>query len=423
MRRPIFLFFLIIILAITAVFFTYPKFPQPFNWLENKLPWKLGLDLIGGTQLVYEIDMNQVAGNDRDSVVSGLRDVIEKRVNLFGVAEPSIVSAKEGNSYRLIIELAGIKDVKEAVNQIGSTPFLEFYEQAEIAVGASTTPAQTDQPQFAPTVLTGRYLKNAQIIIDQTTGSPQISLQFNDEGAKIFEDITAKNVGKLICISIDRQIGENDCARVNEKISGGKAQITGQFTPEEAKRIVSRFNAGALPAPISLVSQNLVGASLGQESLKKAVYGGLIGTLIIIVFMIVYYRVFGIFAAIALIIYIFLSLAIFKLLSITMTLSGIAGFILSIGMAVDANILIFERTKEEIKRGLTKITAIEEGFKRAWPSIKDSNVSTIITSIILYAFTTGFVKGFGLTLFIGVLISMFSAITITRTMMRIFIKK
>ena len=416
MKRPIFLFFLIIILAITAVFFTYPKFSSPYNWLEKKLPWKLGLDLIGGTQLVYEIDMSQVTGNDRDSVVSGLRDVIEKRVNLFGVAEPSIVSAKEGNSYRLIIELAGIKNVKEAINQIGSTPLLEFYEQIEIAVGTST------QSQFVPTTLTGRYLKNAQIILDQTTGSPQISLQFNDEGAKIFEEITGRNIEKLICVSIDRQISENDCARVNEKISGGKAQITGRFTSEEARRIVSRFNAGALPAPISLVSQNLVGANLGQESLKYAIYGGLIGTLAIIVFMIVYYHIFGIFAGIALSIYILLSLAIFKLLSITMTLSGIAGFILSIGMAVDANVLIFERTKEEIKRGLTKITAIEEGFKRAWPSIKDSNASTIITSIILYFFTTSFVKGFALTLLIGVLVSMFSAIIITRTMMRIFVK-
>ena len=209
--------------------------------------------------MIYEIDMNQVAGVDRDSVIAGLRDVIEKRVNLFGVAEPSIVTAKEGDNYRLIVELAGIKDVKEAVNQIGSTPLLEFYETSE--VGTST--------QFIPTALTGRYLKGSQIDFDQTTGVPQIALQFNDEGAKIFEEITGRNVGKLVCVSIDRQINDNDCATVQEKISGGKAQITGRFTPDEAKRIVSRFNAGALPAPINLISQQLVGASLGQESLKK----------------------------------------------------------------------------------------------------------------------------------------------------------
>ncbi|MCL5004591.1 MAG: protein translocase subunit SecD, partial [Patescibacteria group bacterium] len=377
------------------------------------LPWKLGLDLVGGTHLIYEIDMSQVAGVDRDSVIAGLRDVIEKRVNLFGVAEPSIVTAKEGDSYRLIVELAGIKDVNEAVGQIGSTPLLEFYETA--TVGTST--------QFIPTTLTGRYLKGAQIDFDQTTGSPQIALQFNDEGAKIFEDITARNVGKSLCVSIDRQIGDNDCATVQEKISGGRAQITGRFTPEEAKRIVSRFNAGALPAPINLISQQLVGASLGQESLKKAAYAGFIGTLAVMVFMVIYYRLHGIFASLALGIYIALTLAIFKLFSVTMSLSGIAGFILSIGMAVDANILIFERTKEEVKKGMVKISAIEEGFRRAWPSIRDSNVSTIITSLILYFFTTSFVKGFALTLIWLILISMFSAITITRTLMRVFVKK
>ena len=422
MKRPIFLFFIIILLAIAAVFFVYPphkiiwetspKFFQSFDWLEKKLPWKLGLDLVGGTHLIYEINMNQVAGVDRDSVISGLRDVIEKRVNLFGVAEPSIVTAKEGDNYRLIVELAGIKDIKEAVNQIGSTPLLEFYETS--AVGTST--------QFIPTNLTGRYLKGSQIDFDQTTGAPQIALQFNDEGAKIFEEITARNVGKLVCVSIDRQINDNDCATVQEKISGGKAQITGRFTPDEAKKIVSRFNAGALPAPINLISQQLVGASLGQESLKKAIYGGFIGTLAVMIFMIIYYRSRGIFASLALLIYTALTLAVLKLFSATMTLSGIAGFILSIGMAVDANILIFERTKEEIKKGLAKISAVEEGFKRAWPSIRDSNVSTIITSLILYFFTTSFVKGFALTLLIGVLVSMFSAITITRTIMRIFVK-
>lgn len=412
MKRPIFLSFIIILLAVAAVFFIYPNFSQPFNWLGKKLPWKLGLDLVGGTHLIYEIDASQISNSDRDSIISGLRDVIEKRVNLFGVAEPSIVTAKEGGSYRLIVELAGIKDVNEAIGQIGATPLLEFYETIE--VGTST--------QLVPTALTGRYLKGAQIDFDQTTGVPQIALQFNNEGATIFEEITGRNVGKMICVSIDRQIEEKDCATVLEKISGGRAQITGRFTPDEAKKIVSRFNAGALPAPINLISQQLVGASLGQESLKKAAYAGFIGTLIVMVFMIIYYRTRGIFASLALLIYIAFSLAIFKILSITMTLSGIAGFILSIGMAVDANILIFERIKEEIKKGLTKISAIEEGFKRAWPSIRDSNISTIITSLILYFFTTSFVKGFALTLLIGVLVSMLSAIIITRTIMKVFVK-
>lgn len=417
MNRPVGLLFLILIVAAAAVFFVYPKPIGPIGPIGlikpvKILPWKLGLDLVGGTHLVYGIDMSQVDKSDRDFTASGLRDVIEKRVNLFGVSEPSIVSAKEGDSYRLIVELAGVKDVKEAVNQIGSTPLLEFYETLQI--GTST--------EFIPTSLTGRYLKGAQMDFDQTTGVPQIGLQFNDEGAKIFEEITARNIEKLLCVSIDRQIGEGDCARVNEKISGGKAQITGNFSIDEAKKIVSRFNAGALPAPISLLSQELVGASLGKESLEKAAYAGFIGALMIIVFMIIYYRVFGIYASLALLIYVVLTLAVFKILSITMTLAGIAGFILSIGMAVDANILIFERAKEEIKRGLTRLSATEEGFRRAWPSIRDSNMSTIITSLILYIFTTGFVKGFGLTLLIGVLVSMFSAITVTKTLMRVFVR-
>ena len=415
MNRPIPLFILIIFLAVAAGFFVYPNFPQGFDFLAKRLPWRLGLDLVGGAHLVYEVDMNEVASVDRDSVMSGLRDMIEKRINLFGVSEPQVVSAKEGDSYRLIIELAGVKDIKEAINQIGSTPLLEFYEQIEM--GTST--------QLSPTNLTGRYLKGAQLDFDQTTGFPSISLQFNDEGAKIFEDITARNVGKSLCTVIDRQLmEEKDCATVQGKISGGQAQITGRFTTEEAKRIVSRFNAGALPAPIKLVSQELVGASLGQESLKKAIYAGIAGTIIIMIFMLVYYRSLGFFASLALLIYTVLTLAVFKIIpSMTMSLSGIAGFILSIGMAVDANILIFERTREEIRRGLSRIAAIEEGFKRAWPSIRDSNVSTIITSVILYYFTTSFVKGFALALGIGVIMSMFSAITVTRILMRAFIRK
>lgn len=403
-RKSIILLISIIFLTVAAGVFIYPQ------WLGRKyLPWRLGLDLVGGSHLVYEIDMKDVAPNERDSVAGGLKDVIEKRVNLFGVSEPQIVSAKEGDSYRLIVELAGIKDISAAINEIGATPFLEFREV--VGEGTST--------QFVQTELTGRYLKSAQLDFDQTVGQPFLTLEFNDEGAKIFEELTARNIGRQICTFIDFQ--RADCATVQEKIPGGKARITGQFTVDEVKKMVSRFNAGALPAPITLVSQQTIGASLGRESLEKALYAGAWGTLAIIVFMFGYYRKFGIFASSALLIYIVLVAAIFKL-GITMTLAGIAGFILSIGMAVDANILIFERTKEEIKRGLPKTAAIEEGFRRAWPSIKDSNISTIITSIILYEFTTSFIKGFALALLLGVLVSMFSAITVTRIMMRTFIK-
>lgn len=404
-KYSIILLIAIIILTATAGFFLYPK-----GYGAKIKPWRLGLDLVGGTHLVYEADMSQVEKSERDSVMNGLRDVIERRVNLFGVSEPQVNSSKVGDSFRLIVELAGIKDIGAAVNQIGATPFLEFRE----VVGSGTS------TQYISTGLTGRYLKSAKLDFDQQAlNAPFLSLEFNDEGAKIFEELTERTVGKVICTFIDYQPA--DCATVQEKISGGKARITGNFTADEVKQMASRFNAGALPAPITLLSQQTIGASLGQESLEKMIYAGTLGTLIIILFMLGYYRGFGVFASLALLIYIVLTAAIFKL-GITMTLAGIAGFILSIGMAVDANILIFERTKEEIKKGISRLSAIEEGFKRAWPSIRDSNISTIITSVILYNFTSGFVKGFALALLIGVLVSMFSAITVTRTMLRVFMK-
>lgn len=398
-------------MAVVAGIFVYPK------WLGEKfLPWRLGLDLIGGTHLIYEVDMSQVASSEKDSVSAGLRDVIERRVNLFGVNEPQVLSSKEGDSYRLIVELAGIKDVNQAIKMIGETPLLDF---REVIQAQNQTDLIDQQLQFAPTNLTGRYVKSAQVGFDSTTGKPEVNIQFNDEGAAIFEELTAKNVGKPIAIFLDNVLIE--MPTVQEKISGGSARITGKFTPEEAKSMVERFNAGALPAPINLISQQTIGASLGQQSLDRAIYSGILGTIIIMIFMLLYYRVLGIFSSLALIIYIILTAAFFKL-GITMTLAGIAGFILSIGMAVDANILIFERTKEELKKGLAKSSAIEEGFRRAWPSIRDSNVSTMITSVILYYFTGSFIRGFALALLIGVIISMFSAITITRTMLRVFMK-
>lgn len=287
---------------------------------------------------------------------------------------------------------------------------LDFREVAQI--GTSTV--------YVPTQLTGRYLKKAQMTFDPTLGTPSVSLEFNDEGGKLFADMTEHNVGKPIAIFLDGQPIE--VPTVREKISGGTAQITGKFTADEARKMVERFNAGALSAPMNLVSQQTVGASLGQESLKKAIYAGVLGTFAIMLFMLLYYRGLGIYAVLALIVYIFLTAALFKL-GVTMTLAGIAGYILSIGMAVDANILIFERTKEEWKHGLVKSAAIEEGFRRAWPSIRDSNISTGITCLILFFTTSSFVKGFALTLGLGVIVSMFSAITVTRLLMMVFAKK
>lgn len=396
-------------MAVLAAVFVLPISKKPFDFGKRIAPWRLGLDLVGGSHLVYEVDMANVEAKDRDAVMAGLKDVIERRVNMFGVSEPQVITAKEGESYRLIVELAGIP-VEDAIRQIGETPMLDFREVIEIG----TTTA------FLPTQLTGRYLKKAQMTFDQTIGTPGVSLEFNEEGGKLFEELTARNIGKPIAIFLDGQPLE--MPTVQEKISGGTAQITGRFTREEASKMVERFNAGALSAPMNLVSQQTVGASLGQASLKDAINAGVLGTLAIILFMLLYYRGLGVYASIALVVYIALTAALFKL-GVTMTLAGIAGYILSIGMAVDANILIFERTKEELKRGIAKTAAIEEGFRRAWPSIRDSNISTGITCLILFFTTSSFVKGFALTLGIGVVVSMFSAITVTRLLMYVLSSK
>ncbi|MDE2001071.1 MAG: protein translocase subunit SecD [Patescibacteria group bacterium] len=405
-----------VLLAVVCGVFVYPQ----GNFAKTYLPWKLGLDLVGGTQLIYQVDMTNVAVTDRDSVMAGLRDVIEKRVNLFGVSEPNVVTLRTGDSYRLLVELAGVKDVHQAIQLIGETPFLMFGEVDDSAAPSAQATTTDIGVRFKPTELNGRYVKDAQLTFDSVTNAPQIALEFTGDGAKLFSDITQRNVGKPLAIFLDGNL--LTAPTVREAITSGKAQITGNFTLQEAQQLVQRFNAGALPAPITLVNQQTIGAALGQDSFNKMLQAGLWGTLAVMLFMVLYYHVLGIFAVIALAMYIVFAMAAFKLFSVTMSLAGIAGFILSIGMAVDANVLIFERTKEELKRGLPKMAAIDAGFERAWTSIRDSNFTTILTSIILFYFTSSFVKGFALTLLMGVVISMFSAITVTRTLLKVFMR-
>jgi protein-export SecD/SecF family membrane protein len=408
-RSAIFFVFAIVVVSIIGAFFIYPN-NKVFSSLEKISPWRLGLDLVGGTHLVYKIDFSKVPDINRADTAAGLRDVIERRVNLFGVSEPQISISQSSGDYFLNVDLAGVSDVSQAINQIGETPFLEF--RLEQQNGTSTN--------FIQTGLTGQYLNSAKLDFNQQTGSPEVSISFNDQGATLFENLTGANIGKKIAIFVDGSMISDPV--VQDKISGGQAVITSPtFTIATAKQLASNLSAGALPAPINLIDQQTVGASLGKDSLDKSIVAGLIGTLLVMLFMIIYYRFFGLLASIALIVYSILSMTIFKLF-VTMSLAGIAGFLLSIGMAVDANVLIFERTKEELKRGLSKAAAIKEGFRRAWSSIRDSNISTIITSLILFYFTSSFVKGLALTLLIGVLVSMFTAITVTRNLMAVFVK-
>lgn len=419
-KSSLLLIALVTVVTVLGTFFIHPSY-----WGTTR-PWRLGLDLVGGTHLVYEIDMSGVDASDRQSVLDGIRDRIEARVNSSGVREPQVLTAKQGEAYRLIVDIAGLKDTSAAIAQIGETPFLVFAEigQQSGPVKATTADGQQidlqgSQETFVPTQLTGRYVKGASINFNGVSGRPEIFLEFDSEGAKLFEQLTARNIGKQVAIFVDNEI--LTAPVVNERISGGRAQITGQFTITEAQTLVNRFKDGALAAPITLVSQQTIGATLGENSLNQTLFAGLVGTLIIMLFMLIYYRKLGIFASVALVIYVVLLLAVTKLFGITLTLAGIAGIILSIGMAVDANILIFERSKEELKKGVARKEAILEGFRRAWPSIRDSNITTMISSLVLYSFTSSFIRGFSLALLLGVLVSMFTAITVTRTLLEVFI--
>lgn len=425
-------------LAFLAGNLAYPKYIKtifPNFW---DIPFKLGLDLQGGTHLLYEADLSNIEKEDYSSAMQGLRDIIERRVNFFGVAEPVVQTQEAAGQHRLVVELAGIKEPAEAIKMIGQTPFLEFRQQRteeetqkildkqKELEGLSYEEAQEIEnwelalgdPYFIPTTLTGKYLERADLNFNQQTGAPLISLQFNDEGAEIFKQLTSQNVGKILAIYIDGIPISTPV--VQEAISGGRAQITGDFTVEEAKELVRNLNAGALPVPIKLISQQTVGPTLGAISLEKSLKAGMFGFLAIVIFLIIFYRFPGFLASLALGIYIALILSLFKLIPVTLTLAGIGGFILSIGMAVDANILIFSRMREELKEEKSFAIALEEGFRRSWPSIRDGNLTTLIVALILFGLGTSFIKGFALTLSIGILVSMFSAIFITRTFLRLF---
>ena len=557
-------------------------------------PFRLGLDLQGGAQLVYQADVSQVPDLDKDDLLDGVRDLIEKRVNAFGVSEPVIqVNKTIDGEYRLIVELAGVKSVEEAIKEIGETPKLEFKEQdlenaslsdedlalkeeynsslkeraeeiyekllagedflslaltsnspimldpsqdigaendgdlgwigsdddavlygiiKEIAVGEFSQVIETEadfnifkvedkrkeesllgssqeeefrvrrivlnkirsedllefSDNWKNTELTGKNLKRAVLQFNPNTNTPEVSLEFDDEGAKFFGDITERNIGKPVAIYLDDYA--ISVPTVNERIPDGKAVISGRFSIAEAKELVQRLKAGALPVPIELVNQKTVGASLGAQSIANSLKAGIIGLILIALFMIIVYRLPGLFSIFSLIIYGFTVLLIFKSLpvvialiivsffllmiftsldelkildlsmivlflliaivlfvyslnAVTLTLAGIAGLILSIGMAVDANVLIFERIKEELRQGRSLKDSVDEGIRRSWPSIRDGNISTLLICLVLMSFGTGVLKGFGTTLFIGVSISMFSAIVITRVFLNTFLGK
>ncbi len=531
-------FVLIIVFTLLALLVDIPQLPDwvPAHQWFSKHKVHLGLDLQGGTQLTYRTNTKDIPSEEKVSAVEGARDVIERRVNIFGVTESIIQTSKIKEEWNLIVELPGVEDVHSAVDMIGETPILEFKEQApphelsqlekdaiaeynqqakeraqgilekalvpgadfsllaqeysedpgsksaggdlgwfskgmmipafekvvfdNLVIGETTSElvnteigyhiikkidekiddegnitevnashilivtqsedAIRQNGQWQYTGLTGKQLQRASVTFNSQTSEPEVSLEFNKEGAKLFGEITGRNVNKPVAIFLDNY--PLSIPVVREKITSGQAVISGSFKLTEAKELARRLSAGALPVPIQLIGQQNIGPSLGKISVEKSVVAGLLGFLLIAIFMIGFYKWRGLLAIVALSIYALIVLALYKLIPVTLTLAGVAGFVISLGMAVDANILIFERIKDERRLSKPLPVAIDDGFRHAWTAIRDGNITTLIVCFILYQFGSGLVRGFGLTLGIGVLLSMLTAIIVTRTFLRITTK-
>lgn len=431
----------IILIAVLVLAATFVSLPQSFSVfgrninrpninikignfsLQREIKMHLGLDLAGGSQLTFEADMSKVPADKQKDALTGVRNIIENRVNMFGISESTVQTSNFEGKDRIIVELPGISDTSSAINLIGKTAQLSFAEVVEKTVPGQSTPSAS----LSPTDLTGADLKTAEVNFDRNTGSPAISIQFTDEGGKKFAEITGRNIGKQIPIILDNQI--ISAPTVSEQITGGSAQISGKFTVDEAKQLSIQLNAGALPVPVNLIEEKTIEATLGALSVRESILAGTVGLLMVGLFMVISYGKLGLIADVGLFIFSVISLALYKLIPITLTLPGIAGFMLSIGMAVDSNILIFERFKEEkLKRNIPD--ALEVSFGRAWDSIRDANIATIITSLVLmnpmdWSFlpSSGPVRGFAITLLMGVVLSLFTGIYVSRNLLRIFVKE
>lgn len=395
MKNKLIMFWAVVLIVLISLVIIFTK------------PTKLGLDLVGGSRLVLEAQTTDTISQITPDMMSSLQFAIENRVNKLGVSETIVQRIGEK---RLVVEIPDVSDLAQAKSYLGETAELDFRKPLLIQ-GVET---------WIPTGLTGKDLTRANLSTNSQNGQWVVDLEFNTVGTKKFADLTKKMVGQQMAIFFNGEL--QSAPVIREPILGGRAQISGGdngFVYDEAKKMVDLLNAGALPVPAKIVEENTVGPTLGADSVAKSKFAGILGIGFVMVFMVAFYRVPGLIADIALIIYGIILFALFKAIPITLTLAGIAGFILSIGMAVDANILIFERTKEELKAGRTLFTAINSGFDRAFTSIFDSNMTTIITCIILYCLGTSIVKGFALTLAIGVIVSMFSAITVTKNFMHL----
>ncbi len=408
--RLYFTLFLIIAAACAAVFVDLPN--GPYLKIGNKVLFqkeikiKEGLDLQGGARLTYSADLSQLPDDRRSDAMNSVAKIIENRVNAFGVTEPLVQIVKSGGEDRLVVEMPGVKDVNEANNLIGTTAELKFKEE------------NADGSDLVETGLTGKDFKRADVSFDQA-GKPQIDIEFTDEGGKKFEEITGRNVGKILAIFIDDT--PISYPTVNQQISGGRGVITGDFELKEAKNLAIQLNAGALPVPVKLIETRSIGATLGRESINLSLYAGVIGVIFVSLFMIFYFRLMGIFSTIGLGLYGVFMLALIKLFGITLTMGGVAGLILSVGMSMETDVLVFERIREELRKGKPFELALRLGFKNAWPSIKDSNMVSLIIGMLLYT-AGGTVRGFAVVLILGIVVGLLTTFIGTKNIMNIVVR-
>ncbi|MGB2955752.1 MAG: protein translocase subunit SecD [Anaerolineales bacterium] len=430
----------ILILLAISIYINLPNHPGIHLGNFNKeIKTRLGLDLVGGVQALLEADLPADVEISQENMQTA-RGIIEDRVNGLGVSEAVVQIAGDR---RILVELPGEQDPEQALSTIKETALLEFVDFGDVSAQdvslLYTTKIKTDyqtsndaedlspdsptDPVFH-TVITGASIKQVGVTTD-ALGNPQVLFELTPEGSIIFSEFTAANVGKMLAIVLDKEVISSPV--INEAITGGQGSISGNFTIETANNLAIQLRYGSLPIPLKVVQTQTIGPTLGEDSLDKSLIAGIIGMVVVMVFMALYYRLPGLIADLALLMYALVTFAVYRWIPVTLTLPGIAGFILSLGVAVDANVLIFERMKEELRRGRTIQQAISLGWDRAWPSIRDSNLSTLITSAILFWFGSTFgasiVKGFSLTLAIGVLVSLFTAVTATRTFLHLMLDK
>lgn len=406
--------------------------PQVDFWFFGKkinpqFELKQGLDIQGGMQVVLQAKMTDIALEDRETALEAAKEIILRRVDLFGVAEPRVQTAQAGeDDYRIIVELPGVDDPAAALQLVGQTAQLDFRLQKEELSPEATQSAAAFFSDFEVSGLSGKQLKRAQVQFNPNSSEPVIGLEFDEEGTELFANLTKENQGRVLAIFIDDF--PVAMPTINEPILTGQAQMSGGFDVESAKQLAIQLNAGALPVSIEVISQQNIGASLGEQSINQSIKAGVIGLILVMLFMILYYGSQGLIASLALLIYASVTIALYKLLGVVLTLPGIAGLLLSIGMAVDSNILVFERIKEELRIGQPHERAIELGFGKAWESIKDANLATIITALILinplnarFLNSSGLVRGFGITLLIGVIVGLFTGVIVSRNLMKVFL--